>query len=199
MLTGFADWPDSLVASITAPALVVAADRDVVRTEHAVRLASLIPDARLLIVPGNHGDYLGELLAAAGDPGPLRRALPFLVDFLDQPETTTPSRARSKPAAPPPARVFLPNTPVLDGHCCNVRGGFLFQNDMWNCPQATCGKQRDIRPDGHPGLHQLADQSRPRPGQRDADPGGFRLGDRQYPLVFRRFQARNYWLHTRTR
>jgi pimeloyl-ACP methyl ester carboxylesterase len=36
MLTGFADWPDSLVASISAPTLVVAADRDVVRTEHAV-------------------------------------------------------------------------------------------------------------------------------------------------------------------
>jgi pimeloyl-ACP methyl ester carboxylesterase len=89
MLTGFGDWPDALVASITAPALVVAADRDVVRTGHAVLLASLIPDARLLIVPGNHGDYLGELAAAAGDPGPLRRALPYLVAFLDQPEITT--------------------------------------------------------------------------------------------------------------
>jgi pimeloyl-ACP methyl ester carboxylesterase len=91
MLTGFADWPDSLVAAITAPTLVVAADRDVVRTEHAALLASRIPNARLLIVPGNHGDYLGELVAAAGDPGPLRRALPFLVNFLDQPEVTTQS------------------------------------------------------------------------------------------------------------
>ncbi len=89
MLTGFADWPDSLVVSVAAPALVVAADRDVIRTEHAVLLASLIPNACLLIVPGNHGDYLGELVAAAGDPGPLRRALPFLVSFLDQPEITT--------------------------------------------------------------------------------------------------------------
>jgi pimeloyl-ACP methyl ester carboxylesterase len=89
MLTGFADWPDSLVASITAPTLVVTADRDVIRADHAVLLASLIPNARLLIVPGNHGDYLGELLAAAEDPGPLRRALPFLVNFLDQPETPT--------------------------------------------------------------------------------------------------------------
>jgi pimeloyl-ACP methyl ester carboxylesterase len=84
MLTGFTDWPDTLVASITAPTLVIAADRDVIRTEHAVLLASLIPDARLLIVPGNHGDYLGEL-AAGGDPGPLRRTLPFIVEFLDQP------------------------------------------------------------------------------------------------------------------
>ena len=54
-----------------------------IRTEHAVLLASRIPNARLLIVPGNHGDYLGELAAAAGDPGPLRQVLTFLVNFLD--------------------------------------------------------------------------------------------------------------------
>jgi pimeloyl-ACP methyl ester carboxylesterase len=83
MLTGFTDFPAELVASSTAPTLVIAADRDVIRTEHAVRLASLIPAARLLIVPGTHGDYLGEL-AAAGDAGPLTRTLPFLVDFLDR-------------------------------------------------------------------------------------------------------------------
>jgi pimeloyl-ACP methyl ester carboxylesterase len=85
MLTGFADWPGTLVASITAPTLVVAADHDVIRTEHAVLLASLIPNAHLLIVPGNHGNYLGELLAAAGDAAPLRRTLPFISDFLDAP------------------------------------------------------------------------------------------------------------------
>lgn len=82
MLTGFTDWPDALVASITAPTLVVAADQDVIRPEHTLRLAALIPGARLLIVPGNHGDYLGELAAAAGNPGALQRVLPFIVDFL---------------------------------------------------------------------------------------------------------------------
>ncbi|MEU0556735.1 alpha/beta fold hydrolase [Dactylosporangium sp. NPDC006015] len=81
MLTGFTDWPDALPAAIAAPTLVVVADRDVVRVEHAARLAALIPGARLLVVPGNHGDYLGEL-AAASDPGPLRRTLPFIEDFL---------------------------------------------------------------------------------------------------------------------
>ena len=84
MLTGFADWPDAQVASITAPTLVVAADNDVIAVGHTVLLAALIPNARLLIVPGNHGDYLGELAAAAGDTGPLQRTLPFLADFLDQ-------------------------------------------------------------------------------------------------------------------
>jgi pimeloyl-ACP methyl ester carboxylesterase len=88
MLTGFTDWPDEQLASITAPTLVVAADRDVIRVEHTTLLASLIPNSRLLIVPGNHGDYLGELLAADGNPGPLQRTLPFLVDFLDEPDAT---------------------------------------------------------------------------------------------------------------
>jgi len=83
MLTGFTDFPDRLIASITAPTLVVVADRDVVKTEHAVRLAALIENARLLVVPGNHGDYLGELLAGAGDSGPLERTVPFLTAFLD--------------------------------------------------------------------------------------------------------------------
>jgi pimeloyl-ACP methyl ester carboxylesterase len=81
MLTGFVDWPDAQPASIAAPTLVVAADRDVVRPGHAARLAALIPGARLLIVPGNHGDYLGELLAA-GDESALDRTLPFITDFL---------------------------------------------------------------------------------------------------------------------
>jgi len=83
MLTGFADWPDELLSSIAAPTLVVAGDRDVVRVTHAARLAELIPGARLLVVPGDHGDYLGEVLAAGGDLSALRRTLPFLLDFLD--------------------------------------------------------------------------------------------------------------------
>jgi pimeloyl-ACP methyl ester carboxylesterase len=85
LMLGFEDFPDELLASVHAPTLVVGADRDVVRASHFVQLAGLLPDARLLVVPGTHGDYLGELLAAAGDPAPLARALPHLLAFLDAP------------------------------------------------------------------------------------------------------------------
>lgn len=85
LMLSFEDFPDELLASITAPTLVVGADHDVVRPAHFVELAALLPDARLLIVPGTHGDYLGERLAAAGDPTPLRRTLPHLLAFLDAP------------------------------------------------------------------------------------------------------------------
>ena len=58
----FRDVPDADVAAIAAPVLIVAGDRDVPTTEHAVELSRLIPHARLVILPGGHGDYLGEIL-----------------------------------------------------------------------------------------------------------------------------------------
>ena len=56
----FEDVPDDRVRSVRAPTLVVLGDRDIVRVEHAVALTRLFPEARLLVLPGGHGDYLGE-------------------------------------------------------------------------------------------------------------------------------------------
>jgi pimeloyl-ACP methyl ester carboxylesterase len=83
LMLGFEDFPDELIASVTASTLVVGADRDVVRAGHFVEVAALLPDARLLIVPGIHGDYLGEALAAGGDDRALLAFLPQLLAFLD--------------------------------------------------------------------------------------------------------------------
>ena len=44
-------------------------DRDVVTAGYAARIAGAIPGSRLLIVPGGHGDYLGERPPAAGTWG----------------------------------------------------------------------------------------------------------------------------------
>jgi pimeloyl-ACP methyl ester carboxylesterase len=60
----FKDVGDDLVRPIRAGVLVVVGDRDVVRLEHAANLSRLIPNARLLVLPGGHGDYLGEVVAA---------------------------------------------------------------------------------------------------------------------------------------
>jgi len=60
----FKDVGDDLVRSIRAAVLIVVGDRDVVRLEHAVDLSRQIPDARLLVLPGGHGDYLGEAVVA---------------------------------------------------------------------------------------------------------------------------------------
>jgi pimeloyl-ACP methyl ester carboxylesterase len=79
----FEDVPDAQVAAIRAPTLIVLGDRDVVRPEHGFELTKLIPGSRLLILPGGHGDYLGEADATpAGSPWPALTA--GLVEaFLD--------------------------------------------------------------------------------------------------------------------
>ncbi len=65
-MLNFTDWNDDVIASIKAPALIIAGDRDVVTVEHAVELYRLLPNARLLIYPGVHGDFIGELSAGNG-------------------------------------------------------------------------------------------------------------------------------------
>jgi pimeloyl-ACP methyl ester carboxylesterase len=58
----FQDVPDDLVRSVRASTLIVLGDHDIVTPEHGVELTRLIAGARLLILPGGHGDYLGELV-----------------------------------------------------------------------------------------------------------------------------------------
>ena len=52
--------------------------------EHAAKMARTIPGARLMVVPGNHGNYLGELLASDGDPSLVQATVPLLLRFLDE-------------------------------------------------------------------------------------------------------------------
>ncbi len=59
-MQSFQDVPDDSVRSVHAPTLIVLGDRDIVKPEHAVELTRLISGARLLVLPGGHGDYLGE-------------------------------------------------------------------------------------------------------------------------------------------
>jgi pimeloyl-ACP methyl ester carboxylesterase len=80
----FTGWSLEELGTITAPTLIVSADRDVVSAEYAARMAGMIPGARLLIVPGGHGDYLGEQVASGGDLRTMHATLPFLLGFLNE-------------------------------------------------------------------------------------------------------------------
>jgi pimeloyl-ACP methyl ester carboxylesterase len=63
----FADVPDKDVEGVRAPTLILIGDRDLVTPEHAVELSRRIPTSRLLILPGGHGEYLGEAVMAPKD------------------------------------------------------------------------------------------------------------------------------------
>jgi pimeloyl-ACP methyl ester carboxylesterase len=66
MLT-FKDWNAADIRAIKAPTLIVASDQDVVRPEHAVEMMRLLPNCRLVILPGRHGEFFGEATYPQGE------------------------------------------------------------------------------------------------------------------------------------
>jgi pimeloyl-ACP methyl ester carboxylesterase len=64
-MVAFKDISDAAIQAIQAPALVINGDAEVVRTEHALELSRKLPQAKLAILPGGHGDYIGEICAVA--------------------------------------------------------------------------------------------------------------------------------------
>jgi pimeloyl-ACP methyl ester carboxylesterase len=81
----FVETPDEAVKSVKAPTLVVLGDRDIPTPEHALELIRLLPQARLIILPAGHGDYLGEMtVAKAGSHYPELTA-GLLTEFLGDP------------------------------------------------------------------------------------------------------------------
>jgi pimeloyl-ACP methyl ester carboxylesterase len=60
-MAGFMDIPGDKIRSIQAPSLVLNGDSEIVLVEHALELFRTLPRASLAILPGGHGDYLGEI------------------------------------------------------------------------------------------------------------------------------------------
>jgi pimeloyl-ACP methyl ester carboxylesterase len=79
----FEDWSDEALRSIAAPALIINADRDVIKNNHALAMSRLIPNARLLIVPGNHGSYLAELCTIVPGSKIPEMVVRVVEEFLD--------------------------------------------------------------------------------------------------------------------
>ncbi len=58
---------------------------DIVKPEHALELARLIPGARLLVLPGGHGDYLGEAVMTRGETRYPELTARVIEEFLGAP------------------------------------------------------------------------------------------------------------------
>jgi pimeloyl-ACP methyl ester carboxylesterase len=82
-MAGFKDWSDEMLQSIKVATLIVIGDKDVVTPEHAVKMYRLMPNCELAIIPGAHGEYMGEITTATS----LREdqmIVPLLEEFLDR-------------------------------------------------------------------------------------------------------------------
>lgn len=82
-MQAFTDVPDDDVRSVAVPTLIVLGDRDIVRPEHAIELTRLLPDARLLMLPAGHGDYIGEAVTTQTATRYPELTAALIEEFLD--------------------------------------------------------------------------------------------------------------------
>lgn len=84
-MRNFKDWSDDVLKAISAPALIISGDKDVVLPEHAVAMSRLIPNCRLAILPGEHGKYLGEITTLTNGKWEQDYVLHLIEQFLNAP------------------------------------------------------------------------------------------------------------------
>ena len=80
----FKDWKEENLHAIKIPALIISSDQDVVKPEHAVEMHRLISHSQLIILPGLHGEYIGEITTLPEGALQAKLIVPLLEKFLDQ-------------------------------------------------------------------------------------------------------------------
>jgi pimeloyl-ACP methyl ester carboxylesterase len=60
-MQSFPDIKEEDIKAIKAPTLIIAANKDVVTPEHALEMYRQMQNATVVILPGGHGDYIGEI------------------------------------------------------------------------------------------------------------------------------------------
>lgn len=83
-MVNFMDIPDEKIRSIKAPTLLLIGDKDVITLEHAIEMHRLITNSELAVIPGGHGEYLGEVTTLKPDFKETELVIPLLEKFLDK-------------------------------------------------------------------------------------------------------------------
>lgn len=87
-MQAFPDIPDAQLQSIKAPAFIIIGDKDVATPEHAVEMHRLLAYSRLAILPGGHGDYIGEITTPQNE-ALIAATISMINDFLNEPVVKT--------------------------------------------------------------------------------------------------------------
>lgn len=80
-MQSFPDIPVEELQSIQAPAFIIIGDKDVVTPEHAAEMHKLIKHSRLAVLPGIHGEFIGELTTPQ-DPVMIHASVEMINKFL---------------------------------------------------------------------------------------------------------------------
>jgi pimeloyl-ACP methyl ester carboxylesterase len=83
-MVNFQGWSDDQLKSIRASTFIIAGDQDVVTPEHAMKMSQLIPNAQLMILPGNHGSFIGEICSSDEGSKIPEMTVGVIEEFLDK-------------------------------------------------------------------------------------------------------------------
>lgn len=79
----FRGWTDNQIKSISAPTLLITGDADILTPEHAVETHRMITNSKLAILPGGHGDYMGEITTLTKPSRFFDYLTPLVTDFIN--------------------------------------------------------------------------------------------------------------------
>lgn len=85
-MVNFKDIPDEQIKSIKAPTLIIIGDQDIITPEHAIELHRQINNSELAIIPGGHGEYIGEITTIKPDFKESELVVPIIEKFLNKKE-----------------------------------------------------------------------------------------------------------------
>jgi pimeloyl-ACP methyl ester carboxylesterase len=85
-MVNFKDISDEQIKSIKVPALIIIGDKDVITPEHTIELHRQISNSELAIIPGGHGQYIGEITTITPDFKESDLVIPMIEKFLDKKE-----------------------------------------------------------------------------------------------------------------
>jgi pimeloyl-ACP methyl ester carboxylesterase len=86
-MVNFRDIPDEQIESIKAPTLIIIGDQDIIKPEHAIEMHRQIATSELAVIPGVHGEYIGEITTLKSDSKEADFVIPMIESFLDKSKT----------------------------------------------------------------------------------------------------------------
>jgi pimeloyl-ACP methyl ester carboxylesterase len=83
-MINFKDISDELIQSIQAQTLIIIGDKDIITPEHAIEMHRQIVNSELAIIPGGHGQCIGEITTITPDFKESDLVVPMIEKFLNK-------------------------------------------------------------------------------------------------------------------
>ncbi len=79
----FKDIDDISIRGIRTPALFMVSDKDVITIEHTLAMSRLVANGQLIVLPGTHGQFFGEMSSPNDENKTPKAAAILIAEFLE--------------------------------------------------------------------------------------------------------------------